>query len=303
MKNIDLPDINSCLRAYYCSFDAEAVLKRFTPHAVDPHEGLITNFLGVKVTPEVIPEHFRHMTGLVEPPPDPGNWHADIAEWAAALWSVEQAEDSYSIVELGCGWGCWLNNTGTAAAQKGLSLSLIGVEGDLGHVNDARKTLRLNGFREQDCKIIHGIVAAKRGKSFFPISGHHANEWGSQAVFFPDEERATALRAAGQHLELDCFTLAEVCAEKVTDLLHIDIQGAELDFVRGSLTDMNRLVKRCLVGTHSRELDGALFGEFLQLGWRLEMERPTVHGIQNGYPQVLIDGVQLWRNPTLTTGE
>ena len=91
MKNIGLQDKNSYLRAYYCSFDAEAVLKRFTPHAVDPHEGLITNFLGVKVTPEVIPQHFRHKTGLEEPQPDPGNWHADIAEWAAALLSVEKA--------------------------------------------------------------------------------------------------------------------------------------------------------------------------------------------------------------------
>lgn len=295
--------LNSVLRAYYSIFDAVEVIKRFTPNVVNPSEGFLTNFLGVKMAPEVIPEHFRYLVNSVEAAPDPGNWHADIAEFAAALWSVEQAENNYSIIELGCGWGCWLNNMGVAAARKGLSLSLIGVEGDLGHANDARSTLKLNGFSEDQFKIIHGIVAAKNGKSFFPASKNHANEWGSQAIFFPNEEQAMVLRAAETHVELNCFTLAEVSGGKVTDLLHIDIQGAELDFVRGNMGDMNLSIKRCLIGTHSRELDGALIGEFSRSGWKLELERPAIHEIVNGYPEIRIDGVQLWRNPMLTSGE
>jgi hypothetical protein len=40
----------------------------------------------------------------VEGIPIPANWHADIAEWAAALRAVELAEETFTVVELGCGW-------------------------------------------------------------------------------------------------------------------------------------------------------------------------------------------------------
>ena len=74
------------------------------------------------------------MAGVVEPVPIPANWHADIAERAAALRAVEQAHGTFKVVELGCGWGCWLNNTGVAARTLGLAVTLIGVEGDEGHI-------------------------------------------------------------------------------------------------------------------------------------------------------------------------
>jgi hypothetical protein len=40
----------------------------------------------------------------VEPIPIPANWHADIAEWAAALRAVDLARGSFTMAELGCGW-------------------------------------------------------------------------------------------------------------------------------------------------------------------------------------------------------
>jgi len=58
-------------------------------------------------------------------------------------------------------------------------------------------------------------------------------------------------------------------------------------------------VKRVLIGTHSRAIEGRLFTHFETLGWRLEMERPALAPPVAGRPEIKIDGVQLWANPAL----
>ena len=70
--------------------------------------------------------------GEVEDMPIPANWHADIAEWAAALRAVELARGTFSMAELGCGWGCWMNNTGVAARAAGLRWSSSASRGTKG---------------------------------------------------------------------------------------------------------------------------------------------------------------------------
>jgi hypothetical protein len=83
------------------------------------------------------------------------------------------------------------------------------------------------------------------------------------------------------------------------DLLHIDIQGAEVDYVAGNMDDIGTLVARVLIGTHSRSIEGHLTDLFLEAGWRLEMERPALCPIRAGKPFTAIDGVQMWANPAL----
>ena len=78
----------------------------------------------------------------------------------------------------------------------------------------------------------------------------------------------------------------------------MDIQGAELEFVRGNFDEISKLVKRVLIGTHSRYLEGALQEHFLSRGWALEMDRPAICELVNGQPQIRIDGVVAFRNPT-----
>ena len=287
------------LWTYYSSFDAEALIKQFTPSNLVASDGVVTNFLGVKMPPEIMPSVLESMTGKVESVPNPGNWHADIAEWAAALLSVSSATGSYQIIELGCGWGCWLNNMGVVASRRGLEISLIGVEGDRTHLEFASRTLELNGLRKKDVRLVHGIAAERNGKAFFPVLSDTTEDWGGEAVFFPPDDQAAQLSMDRNYVELKCFTLGDLSGGKVTDLLHIDIQGAEVRFVKGNIDAMKNNVRRCLVGTHSREIDGAIMELFLKNGWQLEVERPTVHDLVNGQPVTRIDGVQLWRNPML----
>lgn len=36
----------------------------------------------------------------------------------------------FVVMKLGCGWECWLNDTGAVAKRLGKKVHLIGVEGD-----------------------------------------------------------------------------------------------------------------------------------------------------------------------------
>lgn len=117
-------------------------------YSIEVHEctpGYITNAFGVKINPNHLPSVLAGKEGTVEPLPIPANWHADIAEFGSALHAVDLAEHEFTIVELGCGWGCWLNITGVVAKRKGLKVNLIGIEGDEGHVRFAHESLTLTG--------------------------------------------------------------------------------------------------------------------------------------------------------------
>jgi FkbM family methyltransferase len=292
------PDRDS-LYHYSCEFNAVNVIARFWQRDAQAHPDLSVNFLGARIPPKVHPPKLNALKGRVEPPPNPGNWHADIAEWAAALRAVNQSKDVFRIVELGCGWGCWLTNTGVAARSIGRTVDLIGVEGNYRHLENAEETLQLNGFSADDFTLFHGIAGPREGKALFPAP--HANKtiWNGEAIFYPDTETLERAEADDAVQVLPCYSLPTLSEAKRIDLLHIDIQGAEVDYIKGNLADIDSYVARVLIGTHSRSIEGQLCEIFLDAGWQMEMERPALVQIKAGKPHTTIDGVQMWANPKL----
>ncbi|MGR3374994.1 MAG: class I SAM-dependent methyltransferase [Pseudooceanicola nanhaiensis] len=292
--------MHQALWQYYTEFDAREVLERFAAEGREATPGQIINFLGTRVEPAVFPPVLEAMAGSLEPLPLPGNWHADIAEWAAALHSVALASGTYRIVELGCGWGCWITNMGVAARRRGLEVDLVGIEGDAHHLANARRTLELNGFEPGQYRLNHGIAGPRPGRAIFPLNPDDGSNWGGSATFDPDPETLRAAEADPAVQVLDCMTLEQLGGGWQIDLLHIDIQGAETEFVTGNADQLRRFVKRVLIGTHSRQIEGDLCAHFLDAGWRLEMERPAVTPLRDGRPWTWIDGVQLWANPEIS---
>ena len=289
----------SPLDHYFCEFDAPALLAEFARPDATAAEGLVTNFLGTRITPQIYPDLLAARAGTLEPLPDPGNWHADIAEWAAALRSVALARGSYRIVELGCGWGCWITNMGVAARSRGLQLDLIGIEGDRNHLAHARDTLALNGFAETEYRLVHGVAGPRAGEAIFPDPAAGEAHWGGAPEFYPDPARLAEARATPGLQVLECHTLDDLAGGGPIDLLHIDIQGGEAEYVAGNAEAMARRVRRVLIGTHGRAIEGALFAHFEAQGWLLEMERPAIAPPLGGRAEIRIDGVQMWCNPAL----
>ena len=290
--------LHEALYHYYSEFDAAAVLDRhMPPEPPAPTPDTLTNFMGLKVPVSVFPPGLQALSGQVEGRPDPGNWHADIAEWAAALYAVEAAQGLFTVVELGCGWGCWLLNTGLAARRRGLDLRLVGIEGSARHLDQARRALALNGFAADSFRLVHGVAGPSRGRAIFP--SEEAPGWGGVAQFDPDAATLARAEADPRVTVLDSHPLGDLSDGQPIDLLHIDIQGAETAFVEGNFADIARLVRRVLIGTHSRAIEGQLETLFLEAGWTLEMDRPAIAPPRGGRPHLAIDGVQMWANPAL----
>ncbi|MGJ7508101.1 FkbM family methyltransferase [Variovorax sp. GT1P44] len=282
---------------YSTTFDAIELMHRYAVQGLSPTPGFLTNFLGVKIDPKFFPGILNERAGEVEGIPIPANWHADIAEWGVALRAIDLSVDTFTMIELGCGWGCWMNNTGAAARRAGRKVHVIGVEGDEGHVEFARESLATNGFVDDQITLHRGIAAAKSGVALFPKQDLAGVNWGLEAVLAAtDQQRADAV-ATGKYDELPMVSLDKLAEpHQRIDLLHIDIQGGEADLIDGCLPVLDEKVAYMLIGTHTKPIEGRLFQALVAAGWRLEMERPAIFDVSSGVPSVRVDGVQGWRN-------
>jgi hypothetical protein len=253
----------------------------------------------VRIDPKFSPVILQGRAGEVEGIPIPANWHADVAEWGAALRAVDLARGTFTVIELGCGWGCWMNNTGVAARRAGLNVHLIGVEGDEGHVAFAKMACAANGFEPHQVTLHRGIAAPTGGIALFPRQVQAGEQWGLEPLFAVTEQQRHSAVESGRYDELPMIALDEVAAPHPRiDLLHIDIQGGESDFIAGCLPVISEKVVYLLIGTHSRQIEGRIMETLLQIGWKLEIERPAIFSLQAGIPQITVDGVQGWRNPS-----
>ena len=285
---------------YNSNFDAQEVMRSHAVPDLKPNARYLTNFLGVLIDPKFFPQILDGKAGEVEPIPIPANWHSDIAEWAAALRAVDLSGDTFTVLELGCGWGCWLNNTGVAARRSARKPYLIGIEGDRGHVDFAREACLANGFSDSQVMLHHGIAAAKTGVALFPRQKIPGVQWGLEPILNPGPVKRAGAKLSGMYDELPMISLAVASKDRERiDLLHIDIQGGEADLILDCVDLLNEKVAYLVIGTHSREIEGRIFAILRAAGWLLEIERPAILSLANGTPQVTVDGVEGWRNPRL----
>lgn len=280
---------------YDTTIDAPALVRRYAVTDLEPDPEHATNFLGVRIPTRVHPAILDGMRNSVEGIPIPANWHADLAEFAAALRAVDSAGETFRMLELGCGWGCWMNITGKAARNTGRDVRLVGIEGDTGHIGFARETLGVNGLDGERSRLVHGVAGAKDGQALFPHQGSGDNSWGLEPVFYPSPADIEKMRET--HQLLDVHTLKSLSEGETFDLLHIDIQGGEFDFVESCIEDIDAHVRHMVVGTHSRLIEGRLMDLMLARGWVLEIDRPAIFSRNGNQDCILaIDGVQGWRN-------
>ncbi|QTN20246.1 class I SAM-dependent methyltransferase [Brevundimonas sp. AJA228-03] len=287
---------------YHSRFDA---IETVTRHAMNQppfgrKPGRVMNFLGVAIDPQIFPSALEPLNGFIEAAPMPNNWHADLAEWAAALHAVDLSGPTFTMMELGCGWGCWMLNTGVAARRTGRAVRVIGVEGDAGHIAFAQAGLAENGFADSESILVTGIAAGRSGVALFPLQEAAGESWGLEPVLDADEARTQELMATGRYTALPMISLEEISRDHPrVDLLHIDIQGGEVDLVASCLDILSAKFAYVLIGTHSRQIEGRLFGLMIDAGWELDMERPAFLDISHPMPIVTVDGVQGWKNPRL----
>jgi hypothetical protein len=182
----------------------------------------------------------------------------------------------------------------------GLNVEVIGVEGDEAHIGFAIEACKVNGLSGEQVRLIHGIAAATDGIALFPRQNIGGHNYGLEPLFGASEEDQERAVKSRKYDRLEMVSLGRVIGkDKKLDLLHVDIQGGEADLLGSCIEVLCQQVAYVVVGTHSREIEGKIFGVMRSAGWRIEIERPAILTLNSAGPSVMVDGVQGWRNMQL----
>lgn len=253
----------------------------------------------------------RDMVEVVNPPP----LNEEYFEWIDLLNAVDDARGSFTMVELGAGFGRWAIRGALAARQRGLTTRIVLVEAEPQHALWIRDALALNGLSGD---LVEAAIAYDGEPVPFAISGVwgeeqkelHATNWYGQARLSGQGDE-TAESYFGHRIYMNdgwgqilvpAVTLEEVLEPlRFVDLIDADLQGAEKEMILNSMSVLNEKVRRIHIGTHSTEIEELGRQAFSAAGWTnvwdfsLQGESDTPYGRSN-----FGDGVQSWINPRLS---
>jgi FkbM family methyltransferase len=281
--------------------DEDIALLRHYQRRSEGRLGYLTDFVG-SITDVRFLGRIAGVGGGVEDLPLPGSFHAEAIEWVGVLRAVDEARDSFSVSEIGAGWGPWIVSAAVAARNKGIGrFHMSAVEADAGHVEMMRKHVGDNGFAQSDAFLLHAAIGSERGSAFFP-NLEQGEDWGAAAVFgnldAPPEVDYRGQRV--QYTKVPVVTFEDALASsEYFDLVHVDVQGLERELVPSNLGLLTRKVRWLVIGTHSRSIEGDLIEVLGSGGWELRYEKPCRIQPTRGSlspANTLTDGTQVWKN-------
>jgi FkbM family methyltransferase len=237
-------------------------------------------------------------------------------EWVDILEAVDEATDSFVMIELGAGYGRWCARAAAAVRRKSNGrFQFVAVEAEPDHFRWIHDHFRDNGIDPAGHELIWAAVGAQPG--FVPFLVGVADSWYGQAIAekaaapLPDVENRRRLKArsvlgrppAASGSDngvtwVPCVTLAEILAPYPrVDLIDIDVQGAEYEVLASAMDLLNRRVRRIHVGTHSTEIERQLRELFTDHHWKCVNDYPCQSCSQTPYGTIQFgDGVQTWQN-------
>jgi hypothetical protein len=300
--------------------DAHPVFDRFRPWEGLVEPGWEVNWLGVRTRLLVRGNTggFETLTLVASQPPEASE---DLLEWISVLESVVESQGSFTMVELGAGWGRWLVNAAVALRRldPARDLLLVGVEAEPTHFRWLAQHLRDNGLDPERHRLVRAAVAARNGTVRFQRGD--AAAWYGQSID-PDDpaaklsgpvsrlirwSRNTAAnrlafgrraRKMRRTRSVALATLLEPYA--YVDLVDADVQGVEADVFEAAATLLADRVRRVHIGTHDRENERRLRALFERLGWERRFDYPSGMRCETDWGSIdFEDGVQSWLNPAL----
>ena len=285
-----------------------AVLKKFQPWSGTVPAGFFAYFLGnltradywafpAEIRQAYDRERFERFSG---PAIDD-----NIFDWLILLEAIAEARDQFVMVALGAGWERWLVAAALASKQfSGISCRLVGVEAEPTHFRWMLEHFRDNGISPGEHDLIEAAASGESGRAWFYVG--KSDSWYGQSIICDRTLKpvmgSSEIEYNGERARLvRTVDLAEITSRyRRIDYLHMDIQGAELDFLAAHPKTLSRKVKRVLVGTHSAEIESGLRTLFTGLNWQCQYDVPLNGQIRvNDALLALGDGVQVWINPEI----
>ena len=294
------------------------VFDRFGRWSGEVEGGWNVNFLGVRTRDEFaagMAGSVSSKSRLVETDYPP--FDEEYFEWIDVLEAVVAAEGTFTMIELGAGWGRWLMNAAAAVRQwDRVPFHLVGVEAEPTHFRWMQQHFRDNSVGASSLTLIEAAVAKADGRVRFHVGDPSA--WYGQAIDTSQPQpsrRRSPLKQFRAFVERqpprDERTIVEVRAvtlqsilqdlERV-DLIDLDVQGVEADVLESAKDMLTGKVKRLHVGTHSAENEQRLRRLFGSLGWENLNDYPCGAEAETPWGSIIFqDGVQTWRTPQLAT--
>ena len=292
-----------------------SIFNLFHTDLVKPQQGFLTDFIGSRTRISSLWKGCEAFDGTIFPLPIPGDYHADATEWIGTLKGVLAATERFAVMELGAGYGPWIAASAKAAELRGISaIILCGVEADPGRFALLCQNIEDNQLTSYEVTLVQGAVGIAAGKARWPRIVDPPNDAGARPLRCcspncSDLEADVADVAYLAGLLDDMIDIEIVSLEKLLslqslwDLIHIDIQGTEVELCRAFVDQLSAQVRYMVIGTHSRKIEGDLIDLLLRAGWDLEHEKPVRFSFRRGEPSLermtTHDGTQVWRNPRL----
>lgn len=272
-----------------------------------PAPGFITDFHGSRTDINFLWDGVSHLSGKVLPKPISGDYRGDVLEWLGLFKSVRAGKPAgqFSMMELGAGFGPWLIAGAVAARNIEIAdIHLVGVEGDPGRYSLMLQHFRNNGFDPADHHLVQAGVGAESGKARWPRISDIRHASGLVQAEADADTFRNVRGFDGDLIDIDIVSFRGLLERRsLWDLIHIDVQGSELEICASAPDLLKQSVRYMIVGTHSRLLDAQMMELMFSLGFVLEHERPTKFRFNSGARSLremtYVDGTQVWRNPTL----
>ncbi len=277
------------------------LLRKYAIHRAELKDDHFVDGFGHKTPYASVPFWSDFNVELLQLPIPEDGYHAEGLEYVALVDSVDRARGSYCIVEIGAGWGPWMSLGGVLARRRGLApIDLVGVEAHPARFALLEHQLAFNRLHPSTpdlrCRLIEGAVGIEEGWLWFPESAVTDMGAAASTADVDRDYRGAAVRSA----PVKAYPLEEALRGLATvDLLHIDIQGAEVELVSHNLDLIAERVSGLMIGTHSRVIEGQLFEMLFAAGWRLHREKPCWVNWESKSPSLagktVADGAQYWR--------
>jgi FkbM family methyltransferase len=283
----------------YDEKDAE-ILARLRDPAAKGEPGFVTDIFGVRTRTSSLWPAMQAQDGSLWGVPIPGNWHWEAPEWIGLVRSVLDAKDSYRIMELGAGWGPAVVSGGVLARLKGIkNIKLVAVEADPHHFGKLKQHLVDNNFTSNEYELLEAAVGENNGSAEWPDTPQMRDQYGNRPIDKSGDYLGRTFHRTRKVKILSFRSL--LMKEPLWDMVHVDIQGSEVEVCLSALKELNSRVARICVGTHSRKIDGDLLALLSSNGWVMENEKPSrlsfVPKAKTFEMMNTVDGIQIWRNP------
>jgi FkbM family methyltransferase len=241
------------------------------------------------------------------PPP----FNEEYFEWIDLLEAVEAAGDTFTMLELGAGYGRWSSRGALAARQRRKAVCLGVVEAEPKHVGWLKEHLADNGIAEREYRLTAAPLAREERDVAFCVSVPNGEKhWFGQAALRCEIGNAPVVGDYHGHalhripggagvIALRSVRLSDVLAPfALIDIVDMDVQGCEVEIIAEAIGPLTRKARRMHIGTHGPEIEADLRPLLSAAGWIKTRDWPCRGDIDTEYGRIFFqDGVQSWINP------